>query len=153
MAFSLHSPAFQDGGAIPDEYARDGENRSPPLRWSDPPAETKSFLLVLEDSDAPSGVFHHWAVRDLGAQQRELREGAGSGDDRAGRQGLNDFGRPGYDGPSPPPGDRPHHYHFRLAALDVTHLDAPDDAKAGALWDKARPHVVGEAEMVGTYVR
>jgi len=85
MSFSLHSPAFQDGGAIPDRYARDGENRSPPLRWTDPPAKAKSFMLIVEDPDAPSGVFHHWAVHDLNWDQTELREGAGTGEFKTAR--------------------------------------------------------------------
>ena len=70
MAFSLHSPAFQNGGAIPETYARDGDNKSPPLQWTDPPAEAKSFALIVEDPDAPSGTFRHWAVYSLGAEQR-----------------------------------------------------------------------------------
>ncbi len=153
MTFALRSPAFQNGGAIPDQYARDGGNRSPPLRWTDPPAEAKSFLLVVEDPDAPRGVFHHWAVHKLGAQQRELREGAGGGRARAGREGVNDFGRAGYDGPQPPVGDPPHHYHFRLMALDVANLDVPDDARVETIANKARRHVIAETEIVGTYAR
>jgi hypothetical protein len=151
MAFSLHSPAFQDGGAIPDTYARGGENRSPPLRWTDPPAEAKSFMLVVEDPDAPSGLFRHWAVHDLDPNQTELREGAGSTETRAARQGVNDFGDVGYDGPQPPPGDGVHHYHFRLAALDVAHLELPDAADAALIAQTARRHVISETEIVGTY--
>jgi hypothetical protein len=151
MTFSLHSPAFKNGGAIPDKYARDGENRSPPLRWTDPPVEAKSFMLVVEDPDAPSGLFHHWAVHDLDPKQTELHEGAGNGETGTARQGVNDFGDVGYDGPQPPPGDGVHHYHFRLAALDVAHLDLPDGADAASIAEKASAHVVGETEIVGTY--
>jgi len=153
MAFSLHSPAFQNGGAIPDQYARDGENQSPPLRWTDAPPEAKSFMLVVEDPDAPSGVFRHWAVHDLNPEQTELRQGAGNGKSKVARQGVNDFGDVGYDGPQPPPGHGVHHYHFKLAALDVAHLELADDADAETIALKARRHVIDEAEIVGTYQR
>ena len=62
MTFSLTSPAFRDGGQIPTKYTGDGENLSPPLEWSDAPAGTKSFALVVEDPDAPSGTFRHWGL-------------------------------------------------------------------------------------------
>jgi Raf kinase inhibitor-like YbhB/YbcL family protein len=153
MAFSLHSPAFQNGGAIPDTYARDGDNRSPPLRWTDPPAEAKSFALIVEDPDAPSGTFRHWAVHSLGPEQRELRIDAGSGKTGSGREGVNDFGKVGYDGPQPPRGHGIHHYHFRLMALDVVNLEVPDGAKAAAIEAAVRPHVIAETEIVGTYRR
>lgn len=153
MAFSLASPALQDGAPIPDTYVRDGANRSPPLRWSDPPRGTKSFLLIAEDTDAPDGVFRHWAMYDLDPEARELPEGAGNDSARLGRLGVNDFGRHGYDGPQPPPGDGPHHYHFRLAALDTPHLEAPKDADGQALLDAARSHLIDEAQIVVTYER
>ena len=152
MAFSLHSPAFQNGGAIPEGHARDGDNTSPPLQWTDPPVEAKSFALIVEDPDAPSGTFRHWAVYELGAEQRRLKEGAGRGERGSGVEGVNDFGRKGYDGPQPPPGPI-HHYHFRLLALDVVNLGLPDGAHAEAIEAAARPHVIAETEIVGTYRR
>lgn len=150
MTFSLHSPVFQNGGAIPDRYARLGENVSPPLRWTDPPEEAKSFILVVEDPDAPSGTFWHWAIHGINPGQRELREGSGAPSGTR-RQALNDFGNPRYDGPQPPRGRGAHHYHFRIAALDVAQLDLPDDAKAEGAWSAARPHVIDEAELVGIF--
>lgn len=152
MAFALHTPAFQNGGAIPAKYARDGENVSPPLRWSDPPAEAKSFALMVEDTDVPSRKFHHWAIHGISPNQSELREGVG-GDNAEAPQGVNDFGKPGYDGPQPPAGDGAHHYHFRIAALDVPRLDVPADANAAQIWQAARSHIIEEAEIVGTYQR
>jgi Raf kinase inhibitor-like YbhB/YbcL family protein len=153
MAFELHSPAFRNGGAIPDTYARDGDNTSPPLRWTDPPAEAKSFALIVEDPDAPSGVFHHWVVHSLGPEQRELKVGTGSGQSFTGRQGRNDFGDIGYDGPQPPSGHGVHHYHFRLLALDVANLEVPDDADAAAVEAALSGHVIDETALVGLYQR
>ncbi len=104
MAFSLVSPALRDGAPIPETYVREGRNRSPPLRWSDPPNGTRSFLLIAEDTDAPDGVFRHWAMYNLDPSVRELPEGAGDGSAHLGRMGRNDFGRRAYDGPQPPSG-------------------------------------------------
>jgi Raf kinase inhibitor-like YbhB/YbcL family protein len=153
MAFSLQSPAFRDGDALPDTYAREGSNRSPPLRWRDPPREARSFLLIAEDADSSDGVFRHWALYDIGAEQRELPEGAGDGSSEFGCEGMNDFGRKGYDGPQPPAGDRRHHYHFRLAALDIPHLDVPKDADAATVLDAARTHLIDEVQIVAVYER
>src|SRR5215475_11344269 len=105
MAFSLVSPALQDGAPIPQAYARDGANRSPPLSWSDPPRGTRSFLLIAEDTSSSDGVFRHWALYDLDPSARGLPEGAGDGSAAIGRQGVNDFGHGRYDGPQPPVGD------------------------------------------------
>jgi Raf kinase inhibitor-like YbhB/YbcL family protein len=153
MAFSLVSPSLRDGSPIPEAYVRDGANRSPPLRWSDPPRGTRSFLLIAEDTDAPDGVFRHWAMYDLAPETRELPEGAGNDSGRMGRLGLNDFGRHGYDGPQPPAGDGPHHYHFRLAALDTPRLDVPKNADGQVLLDAARTHLIDETQIVVTYER
>jgi hypothetical protein len=153
MAFSLVSPALQDGAPIPETFARDGANRSPPLAWSDPPRGTRSFLLIAEDTSSSDGIFRHWAMYDLDPTARALPEGAGDGSASLGRMGVNDFGRERYDGPSPPPGDGPHQYHFRLAALDTAHLAVARDADGQALLDAARNHLIDEAQLVVTCER
>jgi Raf kinase inhibitor-like YbhB/YbcL family protein len=153
MTFSLVSPALQDGGPIPQAFARDGANRSPPLRWSDPPRGTRSFLLIAEDTSSSDGIFRHWAMYDLDPQARELPEGAGDGSVGIGRQGVNDFGHQGYDGPRPPAGDGPHHDHFRLAALDTPRLRVPRQADGQALLDAARRHMIDETQIVVTCER
>jgi Raf kinase inhibitor-like YbhB/YbcL family protein len=153
MSFALVSPALQDGAPIPETYSRDGANRSPPLSWSDPPRGTRSFLLIAEDTSSSDGIFRHWAVYDLDPAMRELPEGVGDGSPGPGRLGLNDFGRPRYDGPQPPVGDGPHHYHFRLAALDTAHLEVRGHPNGQALLDAARAHLIDEAQIVVTYER
>ena len=152
MTFALHSPVFQNGGAIPDNYARDGENISPPLRWTDPPSATKSFILLVEDPDAPSGTFRHWAIHGINPSQSELREGIGA-EGATQRQAVNDFGKARYDGPQPPRGHGVHHYHFKIAALDLAQLDLPVDVSAERAWEAAEPHVIDQAELVGTFER
>lgn len=152
MAFALESPAFGDGEPIPQKYARDGENVSPPLVWRDAPPETKSFILVVEDPDAPSGTFRHWGVYDIDAVRDRLPEGttAGAKTESLGH-GVNDFGNPHYDGPQPPKGHGVHHYHFRLCALDVETLHCDEKAKIDDIMKQAEPHVLAEAEVVGTF--
>ena len=152
MTFALHSPEFQSGGAIPERYSRNGANLSPPLRWTDPPAEARSFILVVEDPDAPSGTFRHWAIHGINPGQSELREGIGA-ESETRRQAVNDFGRARYDGPQPPSGHGVHHYHFKIAALDVAQLDIAADASAESAWDAARPQIIEQAELVGTFAR
>jgi Raf kinase inhibitor-like YbhB/YbcL family protein len=153
MPLTITSPAFKHGEVIPTRHTRDGENLSPPLEWRDAPPETKSYVLLIEDPDAPSGTFRHWAMYNIPASEAGLPEGA-SGQGRSGAgEGVNGFGKTRYDGPQPPKGHGPHHYHVRLAALDVPRLDIPASAKAEDVWAKALPHIIAEAEVVGTYER
>jgi Raf kinase inhibitor-like YbhB/YbcL family protein len=153
MALTITSPAFKQGEVIPTKYTRDGENISPPLEWHDAPPETRSFVLLVEDPDAPSGTFRHWAMYNIPAGETGLPEGA-SGHGRSGvGEGVNGFGNARYDGPQPPQGHGPHHYHVRLAALDVPQLNIPALAKAEDVWTTAQPRIVAETELVGVYER
>jgi Raf kinase inhibitor-like YbhB/YbcL family protein len=147
MTFALESPAFRNGGTIPQKYARRGENLSPPLEWKNAPPGTKSFVLIVEDPDAPSGTFRHWAVYNIDVQTTHLPEGAA---ERL-PSGVNDFGNPHYDGPQPPKDHGVHQYHFRIAALDKDQLNLPPGAKVVDVWRAAKPHILAEAELVGTY--
>jgi Raf kinase inhibitor-like YbhB/YbcL family protein len=146
----LGSSAFTDGQALPAEYTCDGAGRSPPLQWSDAPAQTQAFALVLEDPDAPEGTFGHWGVYDIPATIHELAAGAGNSD--ALKQTHNDFDQTGYGPPCPPKGDKPHHYRFRVIALDVAHLPGPP-ANVRALLDASQGHVLGTAEVTAVYAR
>jgi Raf kinase inhibitor-like YbhB/YbcL family protein len=151
MAFAVHSPAFADGKPIPEKYTRDGENISPPLQWRDLPDGTQSLALIIEDPDAPSGVFRHWAVYNIKPSQKSLAEGVNGIRADALGCGVNDFGNARYDGPQPPQDDQPHHYHFRLIALDVPNLDLPPTAPAGEVLAQARSHMIDETEFVATF--
>lgn len=153
MSLTLMSPAFAEGEPIPVKYTRDGENISPPLKWTGAPNGTKSFMLLVEDPDAPSGTFRRWAAYNIPVDHDGLAESIDTGPDKTIRHGLNDFGAQRYDGPEPPVGHGLHHYHFRLAALDVPSIPIPADAGAARIWDAAQKHIVGEAELIGTYAR
>lgn len=153
MAFAIRSPAFAEGSAIPKKYTLDSDNVSPPLEWSDPPRGTRSFALLCEDPDAPSGTFRHWAVANIEPEQNGLSEGIGGEPRGKCRFARNDFGNARYDGPQPPQGHGLHHYHFRLVALDTDELDVSPNEGVDEFWQAVEPHVLAEAETVGTYQR
>lgn len=142
----LTSTAFRDGQAIPVQYSCDGANRPPPLAWGETPEGTKSFALVVDDPDAPSGTFRHWGAYNIPAAARLLQAGAFD-------EAVNDFGKPGYGGPCPPKGHGPHHYRFKLFALDADRLDAGAGAKVDEVEKQANKHAIGRDELTGTYER
>ena len=152
MTLIITSPAFSPDGPIPLQFTRDGENISPPVEWHEAPPETRSFALIVEDSDVPRGVFRHWAAYDIPASCSSLKQGDGSREQVTMlRMGRNDFGNTRYDGPQPPAGDGPHHYHFRLLALDVSELDVPAQSSAELILSAAQDRCLAEAEVVGVF--
>ncbi|MGK9054231.1 YbhB/YbcL family Raf kinase inhibitor-like protein [Neorhizobium petrolearium] len=114
MTLTLISPAFADGEPIPVKYTRLGENLMPPLKWSGPPEQTKSYVLIVEDPDAPNGTFRHCGAFNIPANWNELSQSADTAPDGGPSFSQNDFGNARYDGPQPPKGHGLHHYHFRL---------------------------------------
>jgi Raf kinase inhibitor-like YbhB/YbcL family protein len=149
----IESSAFADGAAIPRRYTCDGEDVSPPLAWSDPPAATRSFVLLCNDPDAPGGTWHHWAAYDIPAAVSALAEDAGRRSAKYEfRQASNDFQKAGYGGPCPPRRHGPHHYHFRLLALSLAHLPGTLSS-CREVEREARKHVLAEATLVGVYER
>lgn len=154
MSLSLTSSAFSNGGRIPQEHTCDGDNASPPLTWSGKPENARSFVLICDDPDAPSGTFHHWAIYDIPVSVDRIDAGCPP-QARLGhaRQARNDFGRAGYGGPCPPKGHGDHHYRFRLLALDVETLDLTDGAGIPAVQHAAERHVIDRTELVGLYSR
>lgn len=151
-AFSLTSPAFTDGGAIPSKYTCDAgpTNPSPALAWKEAPAGTQSFALILHDPDAPlAGGFTHWVLYDIPANASSLPEGFQPGS--VGVSGNSGFRRAGYGGPCPPSGV--HHYHFTLSALDVATLGLAAGATKADVEKAMDGHVLGKAELIGTYQR
>jgi Raf kinase inhibitor-like YbhB/YbcL family protein len=153
MSIDLTSTAFQDGQTIPRQCTADGKDISPPLKWSNPPAITKSFALICEDPDAPRGTWTHWLLFNLPPSSRELTEGLPTLDalPDGSRQGTNDFGKVGYGGPAPPPG-KPHRYLFRIYALD-RELDLSPQATRQQLLDAMSKHVLAQGQLIGTYGR
>src|SRR5262249_31933516 len=106
MPLTLTSSAFQANQPIPQKYTCTGSDVSAPLTWTNPPAGTKSFALIVDDPDAPSGTWVHWVLYDLPADAKDLGEGIPARNqlDNGAKQGKNDFGKIGYGGPCPPSG-------------------------------------------------
>jgi Raf kinase inhibitor-like YbhB/YbcL family protein len=144
----LNSDAFKNGQPIPRQFTCDGADQTPVLRWGAPPEGTKSFALVIDDPDAPNGTFRHWGVFDIPPSARSIGDGK-----RIGTEVANDFGKAGYGGPCPPKGHGPHHYHFKLFALDTERLGLSPNAKVADVENAARRHAIAEGELVGTYER
>ncbi|WP_431858070.1 YbhB/YbcL family Raf kinase inhibitor-like protein [Azospirillum sp.] len=142
----LTSPAVASGGRIPERHTCDGRNEELPLVWGGVPAGAKSLALVCSDPDAPRGTFHHWAVYDIPPDAIGLPA-------RGAHEAVNDFGQPGYGGPCPPRGHGPHHYHFRLYALDVPTLSLGPRTRCADVEQAARRHAIAEADLVALYSR
>lgn len=151
-AFTLSSAAFANDGNIPSKYTCDAgmQNPSPALSWTDAPAGTKSFALIMHDPDAPlAGGFTHWVLFDIPPSTMQLAEGFQPGS--VGVSGNSGFRRAGYGGPCPPSGV--HHYHFMLSALDTASLGLQAGATKADVEKAMQGHVLGTAELVGLYQR
>jgi Raf kinase inhibitor-like YbhB/YbcL family protein len=154
MALTLTSDAFGDGHPIPQRYSCDGEGVSPPLTWSPGPVGTASYALIVDDPDAPGGVFTHWVLYDLPPDVRTLPAGLRAGDRfaEAGAEGKNDFGQLGYGGPCPPRGSQPHRYRFTVYAVNAM-LGLPPGATKQQTLDALRDHILETGHLSGTYQR
>lgn len=154
MGLTLKSPAFEHQGKIPRVHTCEGQDSSPALQWSGAPAGTRSFVLIVDDPDAPDPkapkmTWVHWVLYNLPADSQELPAAVAVAQLPKGtRQGLNDWGRPGYGGPCPPIGR--HRYFHKLYALDVALPDLGRARKAEV--ERAmQGHVLAQAELIGTY--
>jgi Raf kinase inhibitor-like YbhB/YbcL family protein len=154
MTFNLTSPAFEANGSMPIKYTCEGTSISPPLTWAGAPGTTKSFAIVVEDPDAPdpakpTRVVTHWVAYNIPATTTKLAENASkSGMPAGSAQGLNEGKKVGYMGPCPPIGR--HRYFFKLFALDTVLAGLKNPSKAD-LQKAIQGHVVGNAELIGTY--
>ena len=150
----LLSPSFTAQGSIPQKYTCEGTDTSPPLSWTGVPPSAKSLALIVDDPDAPDPnapklTWVHWVVYNLPPQTTALAESpAGKSLPQGAREGLNDWNKTGYGGPCPPIGR--HRYFFKLYALDVVLPNLGRLSKADLL-KAMEGHVVGNAELVGTY--
>lgn len=155
MPFELTSTAFEHKGGIPRLHAckeQGGKDMSPPLAWGDPPEGTKSFALIMDDPDAPGGLWVHWVLYNIPAEARGLPENVPPDENLpdGSRQGNNSWGRVGYGGPCPPSGM--HRYFFKLYALDIV-PDLPARAKSPALTQAMQGHILAQLELMGFFSR
>jgi len=149
MDLLLTSSAFQHNAVIPAKYSCDDQNISPPISWQNAPEGTKSFVLIVDDPDAPAGTWDHWVLFNVPANTTSLPENVA--DLPNGTQvGKNSWGKTNYGGPCPPRGT--HRYFFKLYALDTV-LDLPEGATKQQIEVAMMNHVLADAELVGKYQR
>jgi len=161
--FTVTSPDVHPGRKIASAQVFNGmgctgSNVSPALEWHGAPAKTKSYALTVYDPDAPTGSgWWHWVVYNIPGNVTKLAAGAGDPKKNllppGAAQGNTDFGSPGYGGPCPPAGDKPHHYHFTVFALDTDKLDIPASATAAYVGFNLHAHTIGKAELTAVYGR
>lgn len=159
--FTLTSPGMTDGGTLSGKYLLNGfgctgDNVSPELQWTQPPAGTKSLAVTVYDPDAPTGSgWWHWVVFDIPAMASGLAEGAGDGGalPAGAVQGRTDFGAPGYGGACPPEGHGAHRYIFTVYALDVDKLGLDANSSAAMVGFLLHAHTLGSASLTVRYGR
>jgi Raf kinase inhibitor-like YbhB/YbcL family protein len=160
---TVSSPDLKPNATIPARHVFGGmgcagQNVSPALRWSGAPAGTKSFAVTVYDPDAPTGSgWWHWVLFNVPATVTSLAAGAGAANGSAipagSAQGNTDFGTPGYGGPCPPPGDRPHHYIFTVYALKVPRIDVPANATAAMVGFNLNANALAKGTLTARYGR
>jgi Raf kinase inhibitor-like YbhB/YbcL family protein len=162
-ALKVMSPDIKPGARIADEQVASamgcpGKNISPEISWSGAPKETKSFAVSVYDPDAPTGSgFWHWVVFNIPPGTTSLPKNAG--DPKASLMpagavmSRTDVGVPGYFGPCPPKGDRPHHYHFQVFAVDVDKLDADENATPAFVGFNLHFHTLARGDLTGVWGR
>ncbi|HEX8898297.1 MAG TPA: YbhB/YbcL family Raf kinase inhibitor-like protein [Chthoniobacterales bacterium] len=144
---NITSPAFQEGGEIPGKFSRDGANANPALHISGTPPDAKSLVLIVDDPDAPGGLFNHWLVWNVDPKTTDIAEhSVPSG----AVQGTNDFPGQRYDGPQPPSGT--HRYFFKIFALDQK-LNLHAGAKRKELDAAMKGHVIAQGQLMGRYTK
>ncbi len=144
---TIESPAFRDNGTIPKQYTCDGKDINPPLVFRNVPPGTRSLALIVDDPDAPAGIWVHWVVCNIDPGTREIKENTVP---PGALQGKNDFRRTNYGGPCPPSGT--HRYFFKLYALDTVLAIDGNPTKQG-LEKAMKGHILAEAQTVGLYKR
>ncbi|MFZ9595723.1 MAG: YbhB/YbcL family Raf kinase inhibitor-like protein [Bdellovibrionia bacterium] len=154
----LSSPQFREGDLIPTCYTGEGQNLSPPLRWSGLPKNTKQLALICEDPDAPGPEsWVHWVIYGINpettsqipegiSQKAQLRQPIEA------KQGINSWGSLGYGGPLPPRGHGAHRYFFKLILLNQA-LELPSGLTKAQLLKSIEPHRLAEIQFMGRFER
>jgi len=140
----LSSPAFEDDGTIPAKYTCDGDGINPPIEIHNIPDDAETLALIVEDPDAPGGVFDHWLMWNI--QPEDLIEE----NTIPGISGNNSAGKTGYHPPCPPKGS--HRYYFHVYALDIE-LDLPVHVSKKDLKKAMESHILAEGTIMGRYER
>lgn len=145
-SFTLSSTAFDNNAPLPLKYSGKGQDLSPPLAWQNPPAGTKSYALICDDPDAPSGTWTHWVLYNIPSNVKSIAEGKTP---KGAILGKNSWNKTSYNGPNPPSGT--HHYHFTLYALDIPLGGLKPRMKSEELHQAMEGHILDKASLVGTF--
>jgi Raf kinase inhibitor-like YbhB/YbcL family protein len=161
--FKLESPEIKSGSTMDRKFEANvfgcsGENKSPALKWSGAPRDTKSYAVTMYDPDAPTGSgWWHWSVINIPASVTELKSDAGNASNanlpQGARQVRIDYGTAAWGGTCPPPGDKPHRYIFTVHALKTDKLDIPADATAALAGFMINANSIGKASFTAKYSR
>ena len=146
MSLSLESSAFSENTTIPIQFTCKGHDVSPPLTWKDDASTTRSYVLIMDDPDAPHGTWDHWVLFNIPANIKHLEEGAQT--PTGATSGRNTYGTTGYRGPCPPTGT--HRYFFKLYALD-SKLSLDDSATKQDVMKAMQGHIITQAQLLGLY--
>ena len=154
MEIKLYSSAFKEGNFIPDKFSCEGTNISPQLHWRDASKNVRSFAIIVDDPDAPSGDFVHWVIYNIPGNLNELPEDVTPSRNIPDEVmlGTNGFGRISYGGPCPPPG-KPHRYFFKIYALDTVLRHLEFGATKQQLLSAMNGHIIAEGHLMGKYQR
>ena len=151
VELDVRSPGFSQDGTIPVRYTCDGDNDVPVISWQRPPSGTQAIAVIVDDPDAPGGIFSHWVVFNLTPDSTSLRGAITRGDSGGPIEGVNGFGEIGYGGPCPPRGET-HEYRFSVFAL-IAPLALDEGATASDVLTGMRGSVIGHGVLSATYSR
>ena len=159
--FTLTSTSYKDGDTVPAKHAGaipgrncGGENVSPQLSWSNPPANTKSYAILMIDPDGGRGIGTvHWVAYGITASKTSLAEGEGSAEPKDHVGGKNSSNINYYFGPCGPAGDSQHHYIITVIATDLEPNALPPGLTRDELLEKLKGHALAPASIVGKFVR
>lgn len=146
--FSIKSKSFNDQSKIPVIYSCDGQNITPELHWLNPPANTKTYAIIMDSPDAPMGVFYSWVLYNIPVSTTELPEGALLPEEI--EVGGNSIGDPIYRGPCPPD-DLPHHYVITIYALNAKLISLPSAPSIDEILPEIRRHTIKTAKLTGLF--
>lgn len=149
LFMKIFSSAFGNFEDIPIKYTGDDQDVSPPLRWQDIPAGTRSLALICDDPDAPHGTWDHWIIYNIPPTISVLAEGIKPLPQDI-QSCVNSWGKKDYRGPKPPSGM--HRYFFKLYALDTV-FQLPEEATKIDLIKGMNSHILAEATLVGHYAQ
>ncbi len=141
---TVTSPAFENNQPIPQKYGAYYQDVNPPIQIMGIPEGTVSLALIVDDPDAPHGTFDHWVIWNISPSQSLIAEGSAPG-----VEGLNSMSEKGYTGPAPPPG-KPHHYHFKVYALD-TKLNMSVNSAKRDLENAMQGHILARGSLIGLF--